>query len=337
MNIQFYSITTHEGTTWYMHRPFYTKDPKKLALTKKLGKLVEFLGGNNKSTTLRFLDESYETDDLILERKKRNKTNEFSFLLNGECFETELPEAMNELDIASWKNIYVSFNDFSEQFNEIEPAYFAAMKHFNYSEAIAQYEWQTLTSTGKWIWWNILAFWSDYATEHNIKWCLGDSKSMTVACLRTFSQGVSTTWPDPMIELFWNDLLPETEGLNLVVFSEEDLEIAEEWTEEVCQSFLPFLRWRLISEIKPVVPKTLHLFKDDVFIWFKKKVGIRFNETGVWADLITRGEKQYVRELLSDWEILDTIPYELYEEVIPDLICKSEIVWNNYIEYYKNK
>jgi hypothetical protein len=56
------------------------------------------LGGNEKSTTLRFLGEPYEKDDPILKRKKRIKANVFSFQLNGESFETELPEAMNELE-----------------------------------------------------------------------------------------------------------------------------------------------------------------------------------------------------------------------------------------------
>jgi hypothetical protein len=182
-----------------------------------------------------------------------------------------------------------------------------------------------------------LAIWSDYATANKLKWCLGDSKSMTVACLRTFSQGVDGTWPEPIIELFWNNRLADTEGLNLIVFSEEDLVTAEEWTEVVCKNFVPFLRWKLISEVTPVVPQTLHIFHEDIYIWMKKNLALPYHEIGVWADYLIQGQLENARKLMEGLDVVETIPYALYEELIPEISCKSEIVWNNYIEYYKNK
>jgi len=337
MNIQFYPITFEGHTQWYMHCPFYTKDRNLLKVSDELAELIQFLAPTEEDMLIRFEEEPFNDDDIMLTRKKQRKSNLFAFQYDGKLSECALPQCMDHLGISYWSNIYLSFNDFSEQIEELEPIYFKAMEHFGYSEKIAKHEWVTLISTGKWIWWNILALWSDYATANDLKWCLGDSRSMTAACLRTFSQGVDSTWPEPMIELFWNNRLAETEGLNLVVFSEEDLNTAQEWCDVVCKGFIPFFRWKLISEIEPVVPQSLHLFREDVFIWMKKNVGLRFEQTGVWADYLIRGEREIVREKMNDFGVLDTIPYELYEEVIPDLACKSEIVWNNYIEYYKNK
>lgn len=339
MNIQFYSITSQGTTNWYFHYPFFTKDANDLKLSAELSRLIEFIAPKKNCAVIRFLDSPFDDDDLILKRIQKRKSKEFlfSFEIEGQRFESELPLGMKHLGVEGWEEVYVSFNDFDEQLEELEPLYYIAMKHFKYTEKLAKHEWGTLVVTGKWIWWNMLAMWSDLATEKKIKWCLGDSKSMTVACLRTFSQGDKTTWPEPIIELFWNKRLPETEGLNLIVFTEEDLTTALEWTEVTCKGFVPIFRWKLISEVTPVVPQTLHIFREDIYIWMKKHLALRYHETGIWADYLIKGQLEKARELMEDLGVVETIPYALYEELIPEISCKSEIVWNNYIEYYKNK
>jgi len=338
MNIQFYCITAQGVTNWYFHYPFFTKDTNELKLSTELSTLIEFIAPKQICPVIRFSETPFDDDDLILTktRKRNSKEFQFSFQIEDQSFVCELPIGMKHLGIDGWQKVYVSFNDLSGELEDIEQAYFKAMKHFKYTKELSKHEWKTLNVTGKWIWWKTLAYWSDFATEKEIKWCLGDSKSMAVGCLRTFSQGDKSTWPEPIIELFWNERLPETEGLNLVVFSEEDLKTAREWTEYIFEDFMPVFRWKLISEVTPVVPQTLHIFREDIYIWMKKHLGLGYHETGIWADQLIKGNLENARELMADLGVVETIPYALYEELIPEISCKSEIVWNNYIEHYKS-
>ena len=92
MNIQFYPITFEGHTQWYMHCPFYTKDRNLLKVSDELAQLIQFLAPTEEDMVIRFEEEPFNDDDMMLTRKKRGKSNLFAFQFDGKLTECTLPQ-----------------------------------------------------------------------------------------------------------------------------------------------------------------------------------------------------------------------------------------------------